>query len=70
MRKVVVASTDAVFFIKYSLFYSEKSIKRDILPSGDLAIFAFVSAVLSKQFAGGPRHANLEFMQLCDMICM
>ena len=38
--------------------------------SGDLAIFAVVSDLLSKLSAGGPKHANFAFMQLFDRICM
>ena len=38
--------------------------------SGDLAIFAFVPAVFSKQFAGSLEHAKLDSMQLYHFICM
>ena len=55
-----------ILFYVTTVYCSEKSIKWHIKLSRDLAIFTFVSAVLSKLFAGGPKHATLEFMQLCD----
>ena len=50
------------------MFCAEKSITWLSKLSGDLAIFAFLSTIFSKQFVGCWKHANLEFMQLCDII--
>ena len=59
-----------VFLILYneSVPFAQKSQSRGKF--GDLAIFVFVFAVFSKYFAGRLKHANSEFMQLCDIICM
>ena len=57
-----------VFFIlcNESVCFAQKSQPRGKFNFLEIwAIFAFVFAVFSKQIARSPKHANLEFMQLC-----
>ena len=57
-----------VFFILCNgiVYFAQNSQPRGKFDILEIWLFLpFVFAGFSKQFAGSPKHANLEFMQLC-----